>query len=102
MISNDLHLAIPETAWRPIGWSNTADESAKLDRLLAQVKIAGIYHHLEAYRVCYDETDGLLKMKDPVMEKDLMPTLQALHEGNYYTVTIFGYEYILFMFPYTS
>lgn len=101
MSNNDLHLEIPEAAWRPIGWDNTADSDAKLDRLLATVKIAGIYHHLEAYRVVYND-NGLLVMKSTVMERDLMPTLQSLHEGNYYTVTIFGHEYILFMFPYTG
>lgn len=97
-----LNLEIPETAWKPVGQSNTENEDAKLDRLLATVVIAGSYHHLEAYRVYYDDADGMLKMKDTAMDKDLMPTLQRLHEGNYYTVTIFGHEYVLFMFPYTG
>ena len=95
MRTTTVNLTIPDDAWEETGWD---DGCRPDDRLLAQVCIGGTTHHLEAYRV-EDRDDGIVALANPAMERDLMPTLQALYDGGYETVTIRGSRYVLFLFP---
>lgn len=97
-----VRVEIPESAWESIGWEGVdSAEIQNRDRLLAQVSVCGTWHHLEAYRVAYDD-DGCMVLANPDMERELMPTLQDLYNGCYETTTIGGHEYVLFMFPHAD
>jgi hypothetical protein len=92
-------MAIPDDAWEATGWNDPTNDAN--DRLLAQVNVLGVSHHLEAYRI-EERGDGLVCLANAAMEGELMPTLQSLYSGGYSTVTIRGQEYVLFMFPHAA
>lgn len=88
----------PEDHWEPIGYNRTGEdlyERLSGPRLL--LNGAGI--HVMAHRVRY--VNGVQEAGHPSMEKDLA-ALQTIYEGCYETLQLFGHEYVLVCYPFST
>ena len=85
---------IPDSDWEQIS-DLEGDPSA---RLLATIKINGLYMHLEAIAVTTND-DGIHEAVDPCREDDLA-ALENAEDTAFRTIEIMGREYVIYATPF--
>jgi hypothetical protein len=74
--------------------------------ILGEADVNGVPHHIEFYRVCYDENLDELVVWQPEegenSNQQRFDDLQNTYEGSYHTIQLDGFEgeYVCCMFPF--
>lgn len=84
-----------------IQFENNGNDTDPTSHLLAQVEIAGIHHHLEAFAVELTDTKyGASQTEvNPGASASAFKSLLEAFSGPFQTVSIRGREYAIFMSP---